>query len=225
MNDIIHINVGAYNTDTHAVGTHTVRIWAHLLACSQWMFSKPIPGNFLIQHGISMTLINNMAIVLEGFVADICWEYAQNKPHLASMISNIDKMTWEPKRQVYNKLFTKKLNDYYGYDCINALITFRNNLAHGRTYTELTKRGLTTEDVSLIETENKKYQELRDYLIGKGLLVARTTPSNAEVPWKIEIAMHFVGLSKHFMEAIIRENESDNNLGIATEFKLACACQ
>jgi len=225
MSDTIHINVGGYTTDTQAIGTHTVRIWAHLLASSHWMFSKPIPGDFLVQHGISMTLINNMAIVLEGFIADICWEYAQNKPHLAGLVSNIDNMTWEPKRKVYNKLFIKKLDDYYGYDGMKALITFRNNLAHGRTYTELSKREVDRDAVSPIEAENKNYQGLRDYLIGKGLLEAQTTLSNAEVPWKMETAMHFVGLTKHFMETILRENESDNNLGIATEFKLACARQ
>jgi len=115
MSDTYHINIGAYNTDTHAVGTHTIRIWAHLLACSQWMFSKPIPGHFLVQHGISMTLINNMAIVVEGLIGDICWEHAQNKPQ-ASLVSGIDHMTWKKKRVVYNKLFTKKLEDYWGFD-------------------------------------------------------------------------------------------------------------
>jgi hypothetical protein len=223
MSDTIHINVGGYTTDTHSIGTHTIRVWAHLLAASNWMFSKPVPGNFLVLHGISMTLINNMAIVLEGFISDICWEFAQNRPVLASKVRKIDGMTWYEKRDLYNELFTKKLDTYYGYDGIKALITFRNNLAHGRTYTELSKRELTGDAASSIETENKKYQELRDYLIGKGLLEARTTSSNAEVPWKMETAMHFVGLTKHFMESILRENESDNNLGIAAEFKLACA--
>jgi hypothetical protein len=222
MTDTFHINIGAYNTDTHAVGTHTIRIWAHLLACSQWMFSKPIPGHFLVQHGISMTLINNMAIVVEGFIGDICSEHAQNKP-LASLVAGIDHMPWKKKRAVYNKLFTKKLEDYYGFDGITALIKFRNNLAHGRTYTELSKRELTGTAMSALETENKVYQDLRDYLIKNKLLEARTIPSNVEVPWKMETAMHFVGLTKHFMENILRENESGSKLGIETEYKLACA--
>jgi len=225
MNDTIHINVGGYTTDTHSVGTHIVRIWAHLLASCQWMISNPIPGNFLIQHGISMTLINNMAIALEGFIADICCEYVVNRPNLAGLVRKIDTMTWGPKRDVYNKLFTKKLDAYCGYDGIEVLIAFRNNLAHGRTYTELSKRELITDVKSPIETDNKNYQELRDYLIRKGLLEMRTVPSNAEVPWKIETAMHFMGLTKHFMENILRENESDNNLGISAEFKLASARQ
>jgi hypothetical protein len=196
MSDTFHINIGAYNTDTHAIGTHTVRIWAHLLASVHWMFNKPIPGHFLVQHGISMTIINNMAVVLEGFIGDICWEYAQNKPHLERLVRDIDTLTWQPKRTLYNKLFTKKLEGYFGYDDIAMLINFRNNLAHGRTYTELSKRELAGTAVSPIETDNKVYQDLRDYLIAKGLLEARSIPSNVEVPWKIETAMHFVGLTK-----------------------------
>ncbi len=225
MDDIIHINLGAYNTNTHSIGTHTVRIWSHMLASVHWMFNKQIPGNFLIQHGISITLINNMAIALEGFIADVCWEYAQNKPNLASLISDIDNMTWQKKSKLYDRLFAKKLCDYFGYDGISALINFRNNLAHARTYTELSKRELTGTAVSEIETENKGYHDLREYLIRNGLLKRGTIPSNVEVPWKIETAMHFVGLTEHYMENILRENESDNNLGIATEFKLARACK
>ena len=106
---------------------------------------------------------------------------------------------------------------------ITALIQFRNNLAHGRTYTELSKRELSGTAISPIETDNKVYQVLRDYLIKNRLLETRTIPSNVEVPWKMETAMHFVGLTKHFMENILRENESDSKLGIETEFKLACA--
>jgi len=128
MNNTIHINLGSFNTETHSIGTYTVRIWANLLASINWIYSNPIPGNFLIQHGISMTLINNMAIVFEGFIADICWEYCQDNPTFKSMISEIDRMTWQKKRDLYNKLFKKKLEDYWGFDGVSTLINFRNNL-------------------------------------------------------------------------------------------------
>jgi len=66
------------------------------------------------------------------------------------------------------------------------------------------------------------YQGLRDYLILKGILKSETTSSNFEVPWKMEVANHFIGLTKHYMENILRENESQHNKGIEMEFKLAC---
>jgi hypothetical protein len=225
MNDTIHINLGIHATDTHNIGTYTVRIWANLLASINWIYKNPIPGTFLIQHGISMTLVNNMAMALEGFIADICWDYAQSKDQLKPLVSNIDRMTWQGKKELYNNLFTKKMEDYFGFDGISALIKFRNNLAHGRTYTEITKReisgGVASDMASDIETENKTYQDLRDYLIGNNILKSRNTSSNFEVPWKIEVANHFVGLAKHFMENILKENESDSKLGIEMEFKLA----
>ncbi len=60
-----------------------------------------------------------------------------------------------------------------------------------------------------------------DYLIGRGILSSRNISSNTEVPWKIETACHFAGLVKYFIQYILRDNESDNKLGIEAEFKLA----
>ena len=222
MDEIIHINIGSSKTDTHHIGTYTVRIWPHLLASVNWILKHQIPGSFLIQHGITMTIVNNMAISVEGFIADICWEYAYNKDHLKYLLTGeFDRMTWDPKKKLYNKLFTKKIEEYYGFDGIAALVNFRNNLAHGRTYTEFTKREISGTTNSAIETENKTYQDLREYLIEKGILESRNISSNAEVPWKIQTALHFIGLGKQFMENILRENESDNKKGIEAEFKLA----
>ena len=163
-----------------------------------------------------------MAIVLEGFIADICYEHLRNKNELKYLVNDIDIMTWQKKRELYNKLFNKKLEDYYGYEGMSVLISFRNNLAHGRTYTEYTKREHDDQIPSLVEAENKNYQNLRNYLIQKGILHSKTNSSNIEVPWKFEIANHFVGLAKHFMSTIPQDIEFDNKAGIESEFKLAC---
>jgi hypothetical protein len=189
-----------------------------------WIYRNSIPGNYLVQHGISMTIINNMAIVLEGFIADICYQHLRDKNEMNYLINDIDILTWQKKRELYNKLFNKKLQDYYGYEGIVALISFRNNLAHGRTYTEYTKRENVDQLPSSVEAENKNYQNLRSYLIQKGILQSKTNSSNVEVPWKFETANHFVGLAKHFMSTILRENEFDNKAGIEIEFNLACNC-
>src|SRR5579859_469845 len=123
MNDTIHINLGAYQTDSHYVGTYTVRIWSHLLASINWIFKNPIPGNYLVQHGISMTIINNIAIVVEGFVADICWNYVNHRDHLKCLIDGtLDRMTWQKKKELYNNLFAKGIESYYGFEGISALI-------------------------------------------------------------------------------------------------------
>ena len=222
MEEIIHINIGAHKVGDHYIGTYTVRIWANLLASVMWIYKNLIPGNYLIQHGISMTIINNMAIVLEGFIADICCEHLRNKDELRYLLNDIDVMTWQKKRELYNKLFKKKLEEYYGFEGMSILIGFRNNLAHGRTYTEYTKREHDDQIPSPVEAENKSYQNLRDYLIQNGILQSKTNSSNVEVPWKFETANHFVGLAKHFMSTILRENEFDNKAGIENEFKLAC---
>jgi hypothetical protein len=221
MSDTIHINLGGFQTDTHYVGTYTVRVWPHLLSTVNWIIKNPIPGNFLIQHGISMTIANNLAIAMEGFIADICWDYAGNKSHLKPSLASLDTMTWQAKKKLYNELFEKKIEEYSEFDGVSALMNFRNNLAHGRTYTEYVSREINGPVVSEIETDNKVYQNLRDYLIGRGILSSRNISSNTEVPWKIETACHFAGLVKYFMQNILRENESDNKLGIETEFKLA----
>src|SRR5665213_3103334 len=88
-----------------------------------------------------MTIVNNMAIAIEGFIADICWDYLHNKDHLKHLLTgDIDRMTWHAKKKLYNSLFAKQIEDYNGFDGISALINFRNNLAHGRTYTEFATR-------------------------------------------------------------------------------------
>ena len=221
MDETIHINIGASQTDTHYIASYTVRVWPHLLASVNWILRNPISGNLLIQHGISITVINNLAIAVEGFIADIISEYLYKKDHLKA-ISNIDldRMTWQNKRKLYNELFSKRLEAYLLYDGIETLISFRNNLAHGRTYTEYTMREIAGDEISDIESGNKVYQDLRTYLIKNRLLKPGNISSNVEVPWKIQIACHFVGLVKSFMENVLRENESDSKLGIETEFKL-----
>lgn len=222
MDEVIHINIGASKTETHFISSTTVRIWSHLLTSINWITSNPIPGNWRIQHGLSMTIINNLAIATEGFVADVISEYLQNREDLKiTLNTDLDKLTWKGKKKLYNELFSKKLEEYYGYEGITALISFRNNLSHGRTYTEYTTREIDGTQSSEIESDNKVYQDLRDYLIKNKLLIPRNISSNVEVPWKIETACHFGGLVRFFMQNILRENESKNNLGIETEFKLA----
>jgi len=222
MDEVIHINIGASKTETHFISSTSVRIWAHLLTSNNWIISNPIPGNWRIQHGLSMTIINNLAIATEGFVADIIAEYLRDRDDLKiTSNADLDKLTWWGKKKLYNELFSKKLEDYPRYEGITALINFRNNLSHGRTYTEYSARQFDSNESSEIESDNKVYQDLREYLIRNNLLSARKISSNVEVPWKIETACHFGGIVKFFMHNILRENESKNNIGIETEYKLA----
>lgn len=222
MEDTIHINISISKTDTHYISGHFVRIWPHLLTTVNWFFKNPIPAGQMIQYGIGLTCINNLAIAVEGFIADIIFEHIENNKELKDKYKlDIDKLTWYPKKELYNELFSKKIEDYAFYEGIVALMNFRNNLAHGRTYSEFTQREQGIEKFSEIGSDNKRYQTVREYLIKNNLLKESNTPSNSEIPWKLTILAHFAGIVKFFLNNILNENESKHKLGIETEFKMA----
>ena len=222
MDDSIHINISLGQTDTHYISGHFVRIWPHLLATVNWIFKNPKPGTQTLSYGIGMTCVNNLAIAVEGFIADLAFEHIENNSSLKHEFSeNIDRMTWKSKLDLYNKLFNKKIEDYPGYDGISVLLDFRNNLAHGRKYVETTEREKESEQFSLIKSENVNYQTIREYLIKKHLLKDTIVPSNSTVPWKPAVIAHFAGLVRYFLQNQLRENESEYKLGIEAEFKIA----
>lgn len=224
MDDSLHINISVDQTNSHYISGHFVRIWPHLLATVNWIFKSPIPGTQTLSYGIGMTCINNLAIAVEGFIADIAFEYIENKADLKQQFTvDIDRMTWKNKRELYNKLFNKKIETYSEYEGISILMDFRNNLAHGRKYNEITKREKQSHEFSLIESDNTNYQTVRQYLINKHLLKDTNIPSNSEVPWKLNIIAHFAGLVKFFLQNVLRENESEFKLGIETELNIAYA--
>ena len=222
MNEIIHINLSISKTDTHYVSGHYVRIWPHLLKTVNWFFKNPMPAGQMIQYGIGLTCINNLAIAVEGFIADIIFEHIENNTELKEKFKiDIDKMTWHPKKVLYNELFSKKIEDYTFFEGITVLMNFRNNLAHGRTYSEFTKRELSIEKFSGLESDNKHYQTVREYLIKNKLLNESNASSNSEIPWKLTVLAHFAGQVNFFLNSILLENESKHKLGIETEFKMA----
>lgn len=225
MDETIHVNISLGQTDSHYISGHFVRIWPHLLASVNWICKNPIPGTQTLSYGIGMTCINNLAIAVEGFIADIAFEYIENSDSLKQLytaeIDKIDRMTWGAKKELYNKLFSKKIETYPGYEGIAILMEFRNNLAHGRKYTELSKREKQSDEFSQIESDNVNYQTVRQYLMNNRLLKDTNVPSNSEVPWKLIAIAHFAGLVESFLQNVLQENESGYKLGIETEFKTA----
>lgn len=222
MDETIHINFGAYKSETQNIGYSKTRLWPAMLSSIRWLTQTGIPGHNLIPDGISLMIINNLAISVEGFIADIIAEHLDNgeleKPF---EIVQLDWKKWDFKKELYNKLFTKKIESYPAYKSIEILFIFRNNISHGKTHTEVTKTDLISGEKSILVSVNEKYQKIREYLIEKNILKETDISSNIEVLWKLQTsALLFFEVTK-FLFALIKENESDRKGGILAELNTA----
>ena len=223
MEEVIHINVGGYITEDEVVSVSKFRLWPALLAYSRWTVKNIIPGHNLIRSGIGLSLVNNLAVAVEGFVADMVVENLdtndQNKsPELIFLES---KATWHHKKKLFNENFEKGLESYGEFEAVEILFNLRNNMLHGLTHTEQTKRKMDSEEWIQVTSINEKYQKARNFFISKGLMPDLKTHSSAELLWKIEIVVFLFSQVQIFLTKIISENNSPKFIGIESELKNA----
>lgn len=221
MEEIIHINVELQRTDTHHVAITKTRLWPPMLGSLNWILKNPIPGK--IADGIGLLLINNMAIVVEGFVTDILIEHFKRNDLNNSMeILNPDTAKWYKKKEVFNTVLDKKIETYGEFPAIEVLFLLRNNISHGRSHSEISKTNIETNEKSFIESENKNYQIVRNYLIEKRLFDKKDTWSNADILWKFHNAVILFAEAKSFLISLTKNIKGKYMEGISSELKYAC---
>lgn len=220
MDETIHINVEVHKSNTHYVNIVKTRLWSAILSSINWLIKNPIPGSINVQSGLGLMIINNLAIAVEGFIADLIIEHLDDHELIKSkQVKNVARETWQPKKKKYNEIFEKNIESYPEYKSIEIFFLLRNNISHGKTHLEISKTDIVTREKTFIESTDKNYQIVRRYLIRKNIIKERDTSSNAEILWKLNIAIFFFHEVKRFLFTIIGNNESEKKQCILSELK------
>ena len=115
-----------------------------------------------------------------------------------------------------------RLNESYrGYDAIDILFQFRNNVAHGLAHIEESSIQELTNNTSPLKSTNNNYQAIRKFLIKRQILKATDISSNANHLWKFNTAIYFWLETRCFLEDVLKQNESPFNEGIKSEWSTA----
>lgn len=219
--NVIHFNVGLLDINGKKASAQTIRLWTSTMAATRWMLQAPKPDQWIVHHGTGMSAVNNLAVVVEGFIGDMI--YAQldtNNAVQHPTISKLEKATWKDKREIFNRHFSKKLETYHMFPSIEILLMMRNNLLHGLSYTEFNE-ALSADGIqrSKIKSNNAKYEKARQYFIAKKLLADTSQMSNSESIWKMQIVSFLFLEVASFITSVIAVNTDNKFLGIESEWK------
>lgn len=223
MDETIHIYIDALlKTDTHTLLVTKKRLWPSIIASLRWLFNRPISGNTLIQNGLGLLMINNLAIAVEGFITDVLVEYLDtNELEKSDRIKNIESSSWKSKIKAYNKVFPNSLDKCVSYRSIELLFFLRNNTAHGLTHREKNTTEIATAKKSKIESIDKNYQKAREFFNEIGRIKATELSSNIETLWGINNCYFFLSEVRLFLHSVLENNKSEKFIGITSELNNA----
>lgn len=217
----IHLNIDLHKTDSAYVSIITTRLWSYIPPSINWLIRTPTPAMASIQGGLSIIIINSLAILVEGFITDILASRLEDSALKNSEVIDFDIATWHPKKKFFKKLFEKDLSTYSKYKSIEALFNLRNNLSHGKSHVEQNSKDTASGGISSVKSLHKNYQSARQYLVEKKLLNDTSDISNVEVLWKFNIALFFFFEVKAFLFDVINSIEFDRKSGIFNELQTA----
>ena len=216
----IHANVRINKVGDQNVATVKERIWRPIVSYHTHLMKKIEMPRFLFD-GLGLSLITNSAIVVEGVISDILDEYSFNTGLIPNWGVGLDRMKWWEKKNKYNSLFTKKLESYKGFDAVDILFRFRNNVAHGLAHLEQSSTQEVTNDKSDLESINNNYELIRQFFISKRLMKPSDTSSNTNHLWDFMNAAFLWHEAKWFLDDVLKGNESLFNDAIKSEWETA----
>ena len=219
MDETIHIYLDSlHKTDTHSIATSKTRLWPSLIVAQRWIFNTRISGSNLMINGLGLMVINSLAIAVEGYLADILFEYLDDHAlEKSDRLKQIQNSNWNSKVKIYNKTFENNLGNSTAYESIDILMLLRNNTAHGRTHTESNMVDLATGERSKIESENKNYEKARQFFCKVGLMKKTETFSNIETLWQIKHSWFFLSQVRLFLYSVLENNKSEKFVSIKSE--------
>jgi len=221
MDETIHINVELHKTDTKYISIIKTRLWSYIPPTLIWLLKSRIPGSNSIQSGVSFTIINNLAILVEGFITDILVSYLDKNELVKSKeILNIENSSWESKVKKFEKLFKKELITSTDFESIDVLFDLRNNFSHGKTYLEKEIRDISNGKKAPLESINNNYEKARRYLIKHKVIEPIENPSNV-VFWKLNVSFFFFLEVQRFLFQVIHNIEFESKSSILAELETA----
>ncbi len=219
-NETFHINVSLEKIDSHNISIVKTRLWSFQLMSINWLMRNPISASTNVQNGLGLMILNTLAMSIEGFITDIIAEHLFEKDldRLDGM-KKLDLGGWQKKKKKYNELFEKKIETYNSYESVEKLFSLRNNISHGETHLEISKREIATGATSKIESVGKSYQKVRLFLIKKNIIQETEVSSNAKVLWTLNISRFFHREVQMFLTSVMAGNESPKKMGVQAEFQ------
>lgn len=216
----IHMNVRVNKIGDKNVAVVKERLWRPLVSFHHWV-SKGIDMPGFVYDGLGLTFITNSAIIVEGVIADIIDEHWENSGITSNWGADLERATWVDKKNKYNSTFQKKLEQYKGFDAVEVLFKFRNNVAHGLAHIEVSSIQEITNNKTELESVNNKYQAIRNFLINRRFITPTDTSSNTNHLWNFRNAAYLWFEAKCFLDDVLSENESTFKEGIISEWKTA----
>jgi len=221
MDETIHINVELHKTDTDYIAVTKTRLWSYLPPTLGWLMKSRIPASASIQGGVSFTIINNLAILVEGFITDLLVGHLDKYELVKSReILNLESSSWENKMKKFKSFFKKDFQTFPEYQSIDILFDLRNNFSHGRTYLEKSTRDISTGKEAPIESVNSNYQKARQYLISRNVIKVKSLQAN-EVFWNLSVAFFLFLEVKSFLFRTIENVEFNSKKSILAELQTA----
>ncbi|MEQ1554822.1 MAG: hypothetical protein ABL929_11615 [Ferruginibacter sp.] len=169
----------------------------------------PFSGSADIICGRSIIILTNLAQLIEGFLTDIVVSHLESNPEADKDKTldniNLGKLKWKDLILRYDEYFGMKLNEIDTFKSIEILFTFRNNISHGKTYSEQSFRN--NDNSILNNSTDKKYEKVRQYLIDSKVIKYEIVSANQPTILEPAVADFFYFEVKKFLFSVINEIE------------------
>src|SRR5690348_7471176 len=144
-------------TKPNASATLTLKLWIHMPSSITWLLQDTNSNTETVYNGKCIMLVISLAMLVEGFITDLLINQSE-KIESNVAVKKIKKIktegTWKSKTALFKEVFKKEISTFINYKSIDSLFTLRNNIAHGRTYTEeVVFRGETNYN-KIVHNEN-----------------------------------------------------------------------
>jgi len=223
MEETIHIYIESIlKSEKGAVSATKKRLWPSLIVSIRWLFKNPISERTIIQNGLGLTVINSLAIAVEGFLCDLLVDYHDNyKAEKPEIINRIENSNWNSKVKLYNRTFENKITQCTCYDSVKILLLLRNNTAHGRTHREKGVMPTDNPDTYKMNSLDYNYQEARQYFQKMRLIAENDKFSNVESLWQIRNVLFLFTQIEIFLNSLLENSKSEKFDSIKSELNNA----
>jgi hypothetical protein len=217
----IHLNINLEKTETGNITTTTVRLWSYIPSSLSWLMKLPFSGSADIVCGRSIILLTNLALLVEGFLTDIIVGHIENSPEqeLKDILEKIysGQLKWKDLITKYSEYFGKDLNDIPAFKSIEILFVFRNNISHGKTYSENSISQNDAQGKFVNFSTDKKYEKVRQYLIEMNVIKYELVTANQPKILDSNVPNFFYFEVKRFLFSLIDSIQFDKKENIKSE--------
>jgi len=217
----IHLNINLEKTETGCIATTTVRLWSYIPSSLSWLIKLHYQASADIVCGRSIILLTNLALLVEGFLTDIVVSHIENSSEqkMKAVLEDIYSkgLKWKELIKKYKEYFYKDLNDIPSFKSIEILFIFRNNISHGKTYSEISISQNDIQDKFLNSSVDKKYEKVRQYLVDMNVINYEIITANQPKILDSNVPIFFYFEIKKFLFTVIDSIEFDKKENIKAE--------